>query len=135
MIYVASARNRKRRKSDHAWYHEEAPWAKIIVVQRPFSHLSVGPIIVNHPEEAIEPSIKEYKKWLFKSLLKFPAARHEFTHILDVLTQEGDIVLQCSCSPSRTCHAMIIKDALEWASQFGIEDWYNQLKRISQKTG
>ena len=132
MIYICSARNRKR-KGICDWYHEEAPWAKVIIVQRPFSHLSVGPIIPLRPDEAVDAAVKEYKRWLFNTLLIRPAAKHEFTHILDVLMQEGDIVLQCSCLPTKSCHSLIIRDALLWAEKFGLEGWHDQLRLI--KTG
>lgn len=133
MIYLLPISSRKRKEGDGwippgtAWYHEEAPHATVINIQRPFSHISRGPVIAN------EDSLKEYKQWLFRKLLVSKTVREEFTHMLDVLIQEGDLVLQCSCIPPKPCHGRIIRDALTWAERFGIEDWHNQLKKRAAK--
>lgn len=135
MIYLLPISGRVRRPSMYAvsrqWIHEEAPEAKIFNIQRPFAHLSVGPIIIREPEEEAQQSLKEYKKWMFKRLLVSKGAIDEFNGMLDVLIQEGDIILQCSCIPPKPCHGTIIKSALEWAAKLGTEGWHPELKKIA----
>jgi hypothetical protein len=121
MIYLLPISARMQNNGS-GWYHPEAPHATIFNIQRPFAHLSVGPMILG-PE-----SLKDYRRWVFRKLLTSHAVIQEFTHMLDVLIQEGDIILQCSCIPPKLCHGQIIRDALMWASRFGIEEWHNQLK-------
>jgi hypothetical protein len=126
MIYIIGIQDMKRRGVSR--YHPQAPNASVVVIQRPFSPLSLGPLIVDMARAETVSSYQDYKKWLFKTLLTNKRAIEEFTRILDIYIEEGDVVLQCSCSNDKYCHGVIIKDALEWASQFGIEDWHNQLK-------
>lgn len=134
MIYIFGISNRKRamtrskgrNKSSAEWYYEEAPDAKVIVVQRPFHYLSRGCPVVYDAD-----STKAYKTWLFKKLLTSKTAKTEFTNMLDALIQEGEIILQCSCIPPTPCHASVIKDALKWAEPWGIEEWHNQLKKFA----
>lgn len=125
MIYLLPISGRVRVKEGVGWYHPEAPHATIISVQRPFTFLSSGPLIKD------EESLKEYRKWVFRKLLVSQFAIQEFTHMLDVLIQEGDLILQCSCIPPKPCHGKIIRDALTWAEKFGIEEWHNQLKKVA----
>lgn len=134
MIYLLPVSGRLRKDGigwmppGSGWYHPEAPHATIINIQRPFSHISRGPVIAN------SDSLKEYKKWLFRKLLVSKTVGEEFTRMLDVLIQEGDLILQCSCIPPRPCHGQIIRDALTWAEKFGIEGWHYQLKKLASKS-
>lgn len=130
MIYLVSIRDRKRNE-DGTWYHKESPTARIFTVQRPFIHMSIGPFIAKEPKEKSDQGIKAYRKWLFNQLLKFHPAIEEFTEMLDVLIQEGEIILQCSCAVGKPCHGNVIKDALTWAEPFGIEGWHSALQSIS----
>jgi hypothetical protein len=131
MIYLLPINGRLRKDGIEwippgiGWYHPEAPQATVINIQRPFSHISRGPVIAN------ENSLKEYRKWLFRKLLISKTVIEEFTHMLDVLIQEGDLILQCSCIPPKPCHGQIIRDALIWAKKFGIDDWHPQLKKFA----
>ena len=125
MIYLLPISGRVKVPKGAGHYHLEAPHATIITIQRPFTFLSSGPLITS------EESFQGYRKWLFRKLLVSKFAIEEFTHMLDVLMQEGDLILQCSCVPPKLCHGTIIKDALTWAEKFGIEEWHNQLKKLA----
>ncbi len=107
-----------------------APNATIMIIQRPFSTLSLGPLITDLSKEETVSSLQEYRKWLFRVLLKNKQAIDEFTRMLDILIQEGDLVLQCSCTNDQFCHGNLIRDALLWAESFGINGWHDQLKRV-----
>jgi hypothetical protein len=133
MIYLLPVSARIRVPKGAGWYYEEAPKTKIFNIQRPFAHLSVGPAInTNSPEQSKE-SLNEYRKWLFKKLLTSHAVINEFNLILDILIEEGEIILQCSCIPPKPCHGTIIKNALLWAEKLGVEGWQSELKRITRK--
>jgi len=128
MIYILPISGRQRVPGKvGTWFHNESPNAKIFNIQRPFAHLSVGPVISS------EEHLKEYKKWVFKRLLVSRGAIEEFNGMLDALIQEGEIILQCSCVPPKLCHGSIIKDALTWASKLGVEGWHPELKRIARR--
>ena len=129
MIYLSSLRYMKRKGLRR--YHPDVPDATVAIIQRPFSPLSLGPLVASYDREEIVSTYKEYKKWMFRQLLVNRNAVDEFTRLLDIYIQEGDLVLQCSCSNDRFCHGNIIRDALIWASQYGIEDWQNHLKTTS----
>lgn len=130
MIYVVGYHYLKR-YPDGRRYFQDAPEATMISIQRPFSTLGLGPLITDFSREETVSSLKEYKKWLFKVLLQNKQAIDEFTRLLDIVIEEGDLVLQCSCSNNQYCHGSLIKDALEWAIPFGIEGWHDQLKRVN----
>jgi hypothetical protein len=118
MIYILPASSRKR-DDNGKWYFEECPSAEIVIIQRPFHYLSR-----NAPHFTYE-----YKKWLFRKLLTSQTAISEFTRMLDILIEEGNLILQCSCVPPRGCHGSVIKEALEWAEPYGIYGWHPELKR------
>lgn len=129
MIYIIGISEMKRK--DGKRVHPDAPEATIFIIQRPFSALSLGPLVSDMSREETVASLQEYKKWLMRVLIMNQKAITEFTRMLDVFIEEGDIVLQCSCTNIQFCHGNLIRDALIWASQFGIEEWHNQLKMIN----
>lgn len=136
MIHVLPTSQRKRRDEGQyrrIWYYDEAPNATIINIQRPMIHLSTGPIISWKSDEDAKQSLQEYRKWLFRRLLVSKTCQEEFNQMLDILIQEGEIILQCSCIPPKPCHGNIIKNALEWAMKLGTEGWHIELKRIASK--
>jgi hypothetical protein len=131
MIHIVGINDRKRTGSK--FYYDVNPLAAIKTIQRPFSHMSVGPNISTKTPTDTENSLKEYRKWLFKRLLTSHVVIQEFSEILFILIQEGDIILQCSCVPPKPCHGTIIRDALTWAEPHGVENWHAELKRIASK--
>lgn len=128
MIYVVNFRNRIKGENGKSGYHVECPTAHIYNIMRPFAFMSCGPIINNDSLEKLERTKKEYRSWLFRKLLSNTATINEFSTVLDILIQEGDLILQCSCKKGQFCHGEIIKDALNWAIQFGVDGWHDQLK-------
>lgn len=122
MIYILPASSRKRDDSG-GWYFDECPSAEIVIIRRPFHYLSRSAPHLTY----------EYKKWLFRKLLTSPTAIQEFTRLLDIVIEEGNLILECSCVPPRGCHGSIIKEALEWAEPFGIDGWHSELKKYAAK--
>lgn len=130
MIYLVSIRDRI--KKDGRWYHSESSKATIRSIQRPFSHLSVGPIIPKEPLSETKKSLKEYRMWLYKTLLTSHAAQTEFSELLYVFIQEGELILECSCPTNAIfCHGQIIRNALVWAEPFGSDLWLQELKKTA----
>jgi hypothetical protein len=78
-------------------------------------------------------SVEEYRRWLFTKLLSDKECIKEFNRILDIVIQEGEVVLQCSCTNSKFCHGTIIKNALRWAEGCGLDGWQTALKEVTSR--
>jgi hypothetical protein len=77
----------------------------------------LGNPFVAHGESERMTVIAQYRRWLWDEFRKPGAVHDEIVRLFEI-SQHGDLVLGCWCSP-KPCHGEVIKALIEWLSGKG----------------